>query len=1400
MLISCLFPDRSSAQIVTNRVVPIADAYVRSDAVNLNLGTFTNLFVRTNAINGTATCHGYLKLDLTTVTNVYGASLRVYASMTYTGSVLLVAHSASDTNWTETAITWANRPATGSAVASNVVNVLDTSGRWYEFDISSFVKSELAAGRSLATLVLVEPTIFSGTAFNYAKVVSREFAINRPELAWTPIPTVSVTVDSSVINEGGSGTVLIFERKNAPLTQPLAVSFSIPEAYKIAGLVNALDLATRTVTIPAGVSSLSVPVSAVNDNHKTGDANGDKLLTVNLKPGPGSYLVDPQHASAQITIHDDDTAAPPSADQWPEIFNPWIVQRLDLEMPSTTWTALLNTSSSCAPEHYDATFVDGASTFGVKVWAKAGTRSANKITIRVDFNAVDDDVQWRGLQKLNLRADAPIAEGLARYIHRATAGTYGHEPGRVSFVQLYVNGVYNGVYANLETVDRKFVENRGFRRKNSTTIYQSNADCFESHRVYPNDGDHSPVYSVIGNAALQSATTWDKYFDLDAVLTQGAVDLYLGNTDGMFADNNTLRADFHYSTTLYPNGPPRTIKRSFTIPRDLDAVRFTGGPCKDVDMFSISDPRASQRHYEILHELTQGLLSATEVTSMINRLQFMLMESLETDTSITFNSPCGPALTLAQYFDDIRSFVPVRMTLLEDNIFQPELSGLPAKPTFQLTGNQLTIATTTADAEIWYTAVDARDPWALNTAASVNPDPNIPHFNSSSGNLTLPGTRHIVARARKNGKWSPLAQQTFVFPLSSGALQITEVNYRPDPAEGAEITAGYGRDDFEFLKLHNSTANPIDLSGHYFEGIVYRFPAGAQIPPNGDFILVRNPKAFAMRSSATYHGVYWDGQLDDLGETIVLRSPGGATVLSHSYVGLRALKFTEIHYRPEPSTPGGNDGEDFEFVEIQNTGAETLDISSLDISGGISLNFPSDTIIGPGNYLVIPGKRSTFSARYPSVPRLDEAFSGHLSDNGEAIYLNDDGETITSVSYGITLPWPTWAFGFGHSLVNQNLSGDPNSPSNWRASKLVHGSPGAADPAPPYANYTLQIASASQYDPDFAPVAALAIDEVGVAAGYGVHDGSEYAFMWDTVEGGGQTGRSYTSNPNCAPLYDPFTPFPWTSRGYSISDGLMVGQINYNGPTIPTAAIWQNGPTPVVGCGNGTPAYGRVTAYVANGYAGKLVGFTDASSGSPDGGTARRGDINGWQEVLGGFSGSTWNVANGVNLQGQAVGASVYPSNGRKYPLYWAVNGSAYSLALLSGATDGEALGINNNGWIVGYNILSTGVKRAVVWRSYLHPATDLGNISTGADSVATAINANGQIVGYSGYRACEWINGAVVDLNSRMPASSYTLVRAYGINDNRQVVGSTSWGTEGTPPPHLPPNHAANAWVLTPQ
>src|SRR5688572_27698456 len=70
VLISCLFPDRSSAQIVTNRVVPIADAYVRSDAVNLNLGTFTNLFVRTNAINGTATCHGYLKLDLTTVTNV----------------------------------------------------------------------------------------------------------------------------------------------------------------------------------------------------------------------------------------------------------------------------------------------------------------------------------------------------------------------------------------------------------------------------------------------------------------------------------------------------------------------------------------------------------------------------------------------------------------------------------------------------------------------------------------------------------------------------------------------------------------------------------------------------------------------------------------------------------------------------------------------------------------------------------------------------------------------------------------------------------------------------------------------------------------------------------------------------------------------------------------------------------------------------------------------------------------------------------------------------------------------------------------------------------------------------------------------------------------------------------
>ena len=347
--------------------------------------------------------------------------------------------------------------------------------------------------------------------------------------------------------------------------------------------------------------------------------------------------------------------------------------------------------------------------------------------------------------------------------------------------------------------------------------------------------------------------------------------------------------------------------------------------------------------------------------------------------------------------------------------------------------------------------------------------------------------------------------------------------------------------------------------------------------------------------------------------------------------------------------------------------------------------------------------------------------------------------------------------------------------------------------------YGFQIASGYVGDPTYTPVAALAIDEVGLAGGYGVAPPQaggppvSYGFTWDTVEGGGIAGRPWTSNPNCPNLYNPNDNYYWASRINTISDGLAMGWIGYDASDVPSAATWQNGATPVGGCAT-FDYYSEVKGYRASGV-NSLVGYSQAS--------ARRGNLSaGWTEVLAGQPGSPGSVANGVNATGEAVGSSKDATFNRRAACYWAVNGTLTLLPAPS-ALESEALSINDAGTIVGYRILSDLNQRACVWTkvNQTYEIADLGVLPSSTYSVATAINSSGQIIGYSGGKACVWFNNTAFDLNLCVPSpNGYTMVRAYGINDSGQIVGCTSWGAETSPPALYPPNTAARPFALTPQ
>lgn len=158
-----------------------------------------------------------------------------------------------------------------------------------------------------------------------------------------------------------------------------------------------------------------------------------------------------------------------------------------------------------------------------------------------------------------------------------------------------------------------------------------------------------------------------------------------------------------------------------------------------------------------------------------------------------------------------------------------------------------------------------------------------------------------------------------------------------------------------------------------------------------------------------------------------------------------ALRVTEIMYNPAPFAGFGS--EDLEFLEFKNTGTNTLDLSGLGFTAGITFNFTNGTRLAPGAFFVIARTPFVFSTRYPSVP-VNGVFSGRLDNNGERLALTHVlGTNVFSFTYDNAVPWPITPDGYGFSLVPRIANGDPDSASSWRASANAGGSPGADDPS-----------------------------------------------------------------------------------------------------------------------------------------------------------------------------------------------------------------------------------------------------------------------------------------------------------------------------------------------------------------
>ena len=144
--------------------------------------------------------------------------------------------------------------------------------------------------------------------------------------------------------------------------------------------------------------------------------------------------------------------------------------------------------------------------------------------------------------------------------------------------------------------------------------------------------------------------------------------------------------------------------------------------------------------------------------------------------------------------------------------------------------------------------------------------------------------------------------------------------------------------------------------------------------------------------------------------------------------------FNEISYHPLDGTA------QTEWIEFHNQMAVDMDLSGWSLDG-VDYQFPDNTRLEGGGYLVITGDPATFEQT--TGASAFGTFEGRLSNAGESLRLiNRSQREMDRVDYGDSFPWPAGADGTGVTLAKRSPQTGSEAAENWTHSEQIGGTPG----------------------------------------------------------------------------------------------------------------------------------------------------------------------------------------------------------------------------------------------------------------------------------------------------------------------------------------------------------------------
>ena len=558
-----------------------------------------------------------------------------------------------------------------------------------------------------------------------------------------------------------------------------------------------------------------------------------------------------------------------------------------------------------------------------------------------------------------------------QYLHDAFARDLAQDMGKIdghsTFVHLYLNGLYWGLYNPVERPDGDFGEeyfggeaaeyDAINRRTTTNEAVDGNLDAYNemialAQRGVNSLGDYEAIRDML---------------DIDDLIDYMLIHQYTTNRDGPeeFNSNNMrgLRRrvpggqfrffvwDMEYSLW----NVERNINIDVAIPGSISFVysRLRNSP----------EFRLRYGDHVRKHLFNNGALTPDRVLARWNQRSDQIFSALIGESARWGDAkrPSRPYTRDVEWAEERRRLVeeyfPDRTRILIDQLKAADLYSSTQAPDFNQHGGRvvpgfhliMTAGTLfQPQAGDFYYTTDGRDP-RIYGVGEIAPTALV--YDRNGPGIDLSESVTIKARTYYEGNWSALNEAVFVMGVlpTPETLKISEIHYRPASPTADEIAAGFERrSDFEFLEIYNAGADALDLTSLEFSrGLKFSFHGidTLDLTPGSTALLVRNKEAMEFRYGVGLPviGEFTRSKLNDGGETITLALTAGEII-------------QEITYDDQVPWPESADGDGYSLTLTDpSVGADVSDPS----------NSRASTMIGGSPGVVESGDGPASSAVSP---------------------------------------------------------------------------------------------------------------------------------------------------------------------------------------------------------------------------------------------------------------------------------------------------------------------------------------------------------------------------------------------------------------------------------------------------